>query len=218
MLVDWKLVETVFLDMDGTLLDLHFDNYFWREHVPRRYAEAQGTDVETARNELIQRYRRVEGTLEWYCLDYWTRELRLDIPLLKEEVDHLISVHPHVPEFLEAIRSQGKRVVLVTNAHGKSLSLKMKRTPIGKYLDAVVSAHDLGFPKEEVAFWARLQEREPFEPAQTLLVDDSIAVLRSARTYGIRHLLAVSKPDTRQRSRQVRDFAAVASFEEVMPG
>ena len=26
-MINWQQIDTVFLDMDGTLLDLHFDNY-----------------------------------------------------------------------------------------------------------------------------------------------------------------------------------------------
>ena len=37
----WMRVETVLLDLDGTLLDLAFDNYFWRERVPAAYAAAR---------------------------------------------------------------------------------------------------------------------------------------------------------------------------------
>ena len=37
-MIDWSCIDTVLLDMDGTLLDLHFDNFFWSEHLPRTYA------------------------------------------------------------------------------------------------------------------------------------------------------------------------------------
>ena len=36
-------VDTVLLDMDGTLLDLAFDNYFWQKLVPETWGrEKQG--------------------------------------------------------------------------------------------------------------------------------------------------------------------------------
>ena len=87
-MLNWSLINTVLLDMDGTLLDLHYDNHFWLEHVPRRYAEKHALSLEAAKEALRGRYRQAEGTLDWYCVDYWTRELNLDIALLKEEVDH----------------------------------------------------------------------------------------------------------------------------------
>ena len=216
-MVEWPAVSTVFLDMDGTLLDLHYDNHFWLEHVPRRYAEHHAVTLEVAREVLRARYRAVEGTMAWYCVDYWSEQLGLDIGLLKEEVEHLIAVHPDVVEFLDAVRASGRRAVLVTNAHGKSLALKLRRTRIGGHLDDVVCAHDLGLPKEQPAFWERLQSREPFTPESTLLVDDSLPVLRSAARHGIAHLLAVRQPDSRQPPREIDEFPALDGFAELLP-
>lgn len=217
MKLDWPAIQTVFLDMDGTLLDLHFDNYFWREHVPMRYAQMLGLNLVQAKEELFPRFQKAEGTMEWYCVDYWSNELGLDIAMLKEEVDHLIAVFPHVTDFLDAVRRYGLRVVLVTNAHGKSLSLKMNRTRLGGHFDALICSHDFGIPKENPDFWSRLQDREPFEQQSTLLVDDSLSVLRSAEQYGIRHLLAVLQPDTKGPVRDIVEFPAIHGFLEIMP-
>ncbi len=216
-MTDWNRIDTVLLDMDGTLLDLHYDNHFWLEHVPRRYAERYTLSLEAARAALAERYKRVEGTLDWYCVDYWTRELGLDIALLKEEVNHLIAVHPHVLDFLDAVRTGGKRLVLVTNAHGKSLDIKFRRTQLNGRFDAVVCAHDIGLPKEQPAFWGQMQTVEPFAKERALLVDDSLPVLRSAKTYGVAQLLAVFKPDSRLPEKDVGEFAAIRSFREILP-
>jgi HAD superfamily hydrolase (TIGR01509 family) len=216
--VPWSRIDTVLLDMDGTLLDLHFDNHFWLEYVPQRYAVARGISEAAARKELMARYQDIQGTLDWYCVDHWTRQLGLDIALLKEEVDHLIRVHPHVTDFLDLLQRAGKHRVLVTNAHQKSLDLKMRRTQLRDRLDDVVCAHDLGLPKEDPRFWSRLQQQTAFDPARTLFVDDSLAVLRSAHSYGIRHLLTILLPDSRQAERRVEEFLAVRSFEAVLPG
>lgn len=214
---DWQCIDTVLLDMDGTLLDLHFDNHFWLEHVPKRYAETYGLGEAEAKEKLLSRYQDIQGTLEWYCVDHWTRELGLDIALLKGEVDHLIAVHPHVVEFLDTLKLAGKRRVLVTNAHQRSLELKMDRTRLHDRLDHVICAHDLGMPKEAPAFWDRLQAEESFDPDRTLFVDDSVAVLRSAQRYGISNLLMILFPDTRQAVRERVEFDAVNGFAELLP-
>ena len=216
-MLDWSEIDSVFLDMDGTLLDLHFDNHFWLDHVPRRYAEKNGLTKEQALDELIPRFRSIEGTINWYCVDYWTHELGLDIALLKEEVQHLIQVHPYVTEFLERLAQQGKRRVLVTNAHQKSLALKMKNTPLAGLLDKIISAHELGLPKEEVSFWEKLAAIEKYNPVRTLLIDDNLTALRSAGKYGIRHLLAIYRPDSKADIKDVEEFRAIYSFEEIMP-
>jgi putative hydrolase of the HAD superfamily len=216
-MIAWNAVDTLLLDMDGTLLDLHYDNHFWLEHVPHRYAEVHGLPYETARQELMARYKKAEGTLDWYCVDYWTRELGLDISMLKEEVDHLIAVHPHVLEFLHAVRALKKRVVLVTNAHGKAIDLKFRRTQLGGHFDTVVCAHDLRVPKEHTGFWQKMQALHPFDRSRALLVDDSLPVLRAARDHGVAQLLAVRRPDSRLPEKDVGEFQAIRTFKEIMP-
>ncbi len=216
-MISWNHIDTVLLDMDGTLLDLHFDNHFWQEHVPRRYAEKHGLAPAAAKAELQLRFQRMAGTLEWYCVDYWTRELGLDIPLLKEEVEHLIAVHPHVEEFLVAVRASGKRLLLVTNAHSKALALKLRRTVIGRHFDEIVCAHDFGMPKERLEFWEALQRKHPFDKQTTLFIDDSLPVLRAAQAFGIAQLLAVKHPDSKSPAKDSGDFSAIAGFHEIMP-
>jgi len=215
--IDWSNIETVLLDMDGTLLDLNFDNHFWLHHLPRRYAYHHGISEIQARQHLIERFNAERGTINWYCLDFWSNELDLNIALLKDEVAHLVAIHPHVIDFLDALRINGRRAVLVTNAHQKSLALKMKHTRLDGHLDAVICAHDLGLPKEEAAFWSTLQHHEPYNPAQTLLIDDNLDVLRSAQQGGIGHLLAMARPDSNKPIQDTEEFNAVEHFSEIIP-
>ena len=212
----WREIDTVLLDLDGTLLDLHFDNHFWREHVPLRYAERHGMDVRQAREKLVPLFRSTEGTMQWYCVDYWSDVLDLDIAELKAEVDHLIAVHPHVIDFLDAVRAAGKRILLVTNAHRKALELKLRKTRLGGHFDRVICSHEFGRPKEDPAFWHWLQAREPFDPERTLFIDDSLPVLRAAAGFGIRHLLAVRRPDSREPEKNTEEFEAIDGFEPLV--
>ncbi len=216
-MVNWDNIQNVLLDMDGTLLDLHFDNYFWREHLPTRYAEKHGIALADAKSSLFPRFENVAGTMQWYCLDYWSKELEMDIVTLKKEVAHLIAMHPHVIDFLRVMRRTGKHIALVTNAHQHSLSLKIKHTSIGEYLDAIISSHSIGLPKEEPKFWLKLQKQLPFKPESALLIDDNIAVLQSAKTFGIAHLLAVKHPDSKRPATDSGEFTAIQSFLDIMP-
>lgn len=126
-LLPWHEIDTVLLDMDGTLLDLHYDNHFWLEHLPQRYAELHGVSRAMAEMELQPLFERNAGQLQWYCLDFWSAELKLPVRELKLETAHLIALRPDADTFLAAIQRAGKRVVMITNAHRDSLSLKLER-------------------------------------------------------------------------------------------
>jgi HAD superfamily hydrolase (TIGR01509 family) len=216
MAFPWQAITWVFLDMDGTLLDKHFDDYFWETLVPEEYARRQGLDLALARDLVFARYQLEEGTLNWTDIDFWSRELDLDIPALKEGIRHLIEVHPDGEEFLNFLRSKKKRVALVTNAHYKTLSLKMNHTGLLDYFEAVVSSFDLGTPKEEVRFWEMLQERLHFNPERTLLVDDNAEALAAARSYGIKYPYFKAKSSSQLVPANHPDFPSIVSFRELM--
>ncbi|UXY52716.1 GMP/IMP nucleotidase [Pseudomonas tohonis] len=216
--LNWSAIDTVLLDMDGTLLDLHFDNHFWLEYLPQRYAEHHGISREAADAELVPLFKHHAGQLNWYCTDFWSRELKLSIRDLKREVADLIALRPDADYFLAALRRAGKRVVLITNAHRDSLSLKMERVELAPWFDRLISSHDYGFPKEDQQFWHALQQDSPFDPARTLFIDDSLPILRSARAHGVAHLLAVLQPDSRGALKDTEEFAAVDGYRELVDG
>lgn len=215
--IDWNEIDTVLLDMDGTLLDRHFDDHFWLEHVPRRYAEKNGMTYDAAQEKLHRMFRSQENTLNWTDLDYWSNQLGLDIPVLKEELDHLIAVHPFVTEFLVYLRQHGKAVYLVTNAHGKTLNLKLHRTKIGSYFDGIISAHDLGLPKEDPAFWGKLREKIAYEAERTMLGEDSETNLETARLYGIKYLIYVGRYSSQAAVAISDRFTSIRYFSELVP-
>mgnify|MGYP001169546496 CR=1 FL=1 len=83
-------IDTVILDMDGTLLDLHFDQEVWNRVLPERFAAASGCSVEAARAEVTARMDPAKGTLDWYCLDYWEDVLGINLAALEVEHAHLV--------------------------------------------------------------------------------------------------------------------------------
>jgi len=215
-MLDWQNVDTVLLDMDGTLLDLHYDNHFWLSHLPRRYAEVHGLPLERAQQQLGAEIESRRGTLEWYCLDFWTRELKLDIAAILREIEDRIALRPQTESFLEGLRKLDKRAYLVTNAHRRGLERKLEITGIDRWLDGIVSSHDFGHAKESGHFWHALRKQIDFDPARTLFVDDNEAVLAAARDYGIARLLCIRQPDSRGPLREIADFPAIHQFDEIM--
>ena len=215
--VRWAEVEWVLLDMDGTILDLAFDNYFWRELVPERYALLRGLTLEQARAELLPKFTEVQHTLPWYCTDYWSRITGLDMAGLKREVRSRIAPLAGAVAFLDAIKASGRQLWLATNAHRDSWVLKLEHTGLTSRFDRIHSSHDFGAPKEDARFWERLQAAHPFDARRTLFVDDSLPVLQSAQRYGIGQVMAIRCPDTGLPRREINEFTAVDGLIDLLP-
>lgn len=213
----WAEIDTVLFDMDGTLLDLHFDNRFWRELIPAEYALLHAHEPDLARQRLLAEMDRIRGQLQWYCLDYWVGFTGLDLLALKQRLVGHIAYQPHALDVLDTLRLQGKRLILVTNAHPQVLAFKHAHTGVADHLDQVVSAHALSCAKEEACFWDRLQTVERYEPGRTLLVDDNLAALSTARDAGVRHLRGMRYPDSQGPAVESAHFPLLESLAELLP-
>ena len=212
----WNEIETVLLDMDGTLLDLHYDNQFWLHHLPKRLAQIRGISEAQSQREMKARYESVFGQIQWYCLDYWAESLEMDLENefmpLKRELAHLLALRDDTIPFLDALHESGRQVVLVTNAHPNSLALKIEQTQLDAHIDNLISTHEFGVTKESQLLWERLQARLQFDASRTLFVDDSLPILNAAKTFGIKHLLAVDNPDSTLPNRDINEFPAVRDY------
>ncbi len=215
--VEWAEIDSVLLDMDGTLLDLRFDNWFWSTVVPESYAQANGLSAAAAQARLAPLFAKVAHTLPWYCIDHWSRELDLDIRALKRTVRSHVKFLPGAERFLEKLRLTGKRVVLVTNSHPATLAIKDEQVALTRYFDACYSTHTFGVPKEDATFWPRLIAEEVFDVRRTLFVDDSLPVLESAHRFGIAHLRAVRRPDSARPPAATGPFIAIDAIAELDP-
>jgi HAD superfamily hydrolase (TIGR01509 family) len=215
-MISLKDIEYVLLDMDGTLLDKYFDDYFWEHLVPDKYAEKHHLSFGKAKEELMSRYRAHEGTLNWTDIDFWSHELKLDIPALKEQIRHLIDVHPNAVAFLRALRQHKKKVYMVTNAHYKVLDMKLKKTEIGSYFDKCITSGEIGFPKERQEFWTRLGTVIRFEREKTLLIDDLPEILKVAGDYGIKFLLHKTRASSRKEDSPESGYPVLKDFGELL--
>ncbi len=210
--LDWDSIDTVLLDMDGTLLDLHFDYYFWTQHLPEKYNQIQNGDIQQTTLFIANRLAEKQGQLEWYCTDYWSKQFGLNIIQAQAGVKHLIQERPQAIEFLESLGKHRKNRVLITNSDRPSIELKFANSAIEPLLDQVISSHDYRAAKEDQKFWYELQKNLDFDPATTLFIDDSESVLNAAHQFGIKHLLSIKQPISTQPREDISQFPMIDDF------
>ncbi len=210
-------LSAVVLDMDGTLLDLHFDDQVWNHRLPQIVAARRGCEVDAAKELVATTIEQARGTLDWYCLDYWGALFEVSIHAIERELASLIRPRPGTLEFLQHLAARGIRSVLATNAHPESLAHKLERTGIGRWFSTIRSAHPYGHPKEHAAFWTALADDVGLDPSTSLFVDDNLAVLDAARHFGIAELYGVRRPSSSGTWREYAEYPAVDSLTELIP-
>ena len=164
----------------------------------------------------MPRLRAAEGTLNWYCLDHWSKVLELDLSAIKSQHDERIAWLPGAQDFLRRQRAAGRRLVLATNSHPETLRIKDLKVGVRPFLDAMHSSHEFGAPKEHPEFWERFRAQVPYDPARTAFIDDSPKVLQAARRAGIDCIIAVTAPDSTRPPREPPPgFAHVGAVSEI---
>jgi len=215
--INWQDVETVLLDMDGTLLDLAFDNYFWQTLVPETFSAARGLTPSDAQTQMQAEYHAVQHTLNWYCLDYWSERLGLDIcAMTTAEGPRAVMREDTVP-FLDALKACGKRRILLTNAHPHNLAVKLEHTGLGAHLDLLLSTHTFGYPKEDQRLWQAVVEATGLNPEKTLFIDDSEPILDAAAAFGIRYCLGVTNPDSGLVEKRYQRHPGLNDYRRLIP-
>lgn len=208
----WNQVDDVLLDMDGTLLDRHFDNFFFEEELPRRYAKKHGLGVDEARGKLFALYHAVEGDLNWTDLRYWTKTLGIDVIAMTKELDHLIGFLPHAEDFLRGLNAMGKRISLVTNAHTSGVAIKIARTGLDRHVHRIVDAFQVGYLKMRPEYWPICQRLIGFEPKRTFYLDDDEACLTAAQQYGIGHIFHSAKSSSQLPALRSLKYCSIESL------
>lgn len=213
---EWESISWVLLDMDGTLLDLCFDDTFWRSELPRQYAQQSGIGLDQAQAAVERIATTHYGRLEWYCIDFWSEQLGYDIRPGKSQLAHLIGFRAGALAFLKWLKHSGRHVILATNAHPDSIALKDTQTDLLQWVDDIHHAHSAGAPKESADYWQWLQKKTGFLPDQALFIDDNDHILDAAKAAGVRHLVGVKTPNSNSPERQSR-YLAFDHFQELYP-
>jgi len=188
--MDLKRLENILIDMDGVLLDTAYDNHFWQEHIPTRYAELKSMNIDQAIKITHSLFHYKKGYKDRYDLDYWSNMLGLDIEQEKLSANMIdkIKLKKGAIDFLEKYHKE-KNLFLVTNAHRKTLNIKMKKFPLIKYFKKIICSHELKYVKEEIPFWFILRNKLGVDYDKSVLIEDTIDNVKSAYHAGLKSIL-----------------------------
>ena len=76
-------------------------------------------------------------------------------------------------------------MILITNAHRKTLNIKLQKYDLSPYFDEMVCAHELHYVKEDVQLWYMLRSRYRIDFEKTVLIEDTIKNIYTGLSAGI---------------------------------
>ena len=182
----FKDIECLLIDMDGVILDNAYDNDFWQNQIPEVIADNKGIAFDDAKRLAIQIFNYKKNTKDWYDVDYWSNMLDIDIEAQKrsEKSFSRISLYDGVIDTLSVLKNKTK-MILITNAHRKTLNIKLEKYNLTPYFDEMVCAHELNYVKEDIQLWYMLRSKYRLDYEKPLLVEDTINNINVGLSAGI---------------------------------
>ena len=194
-----KVMKNFLIDLDGVILNLDYDNFFWQKHIPKVYAELHKISFKDACLVTKQIFNYKRKTKDWYDIDYWSNMLNVDIKKEKEDNIEKIDIMKGAVEFLESLVKKNKNLFLITNAHEKTLKIKLKKYNIKKYFKDIICSHQLSYIKEEIQFWYILKNKLNISFKNSVLIEDTLDNLIAAHSAGLENLIYISKEESKSR-------------------
>lgn len=209
-------IDTIFLDLDGTLLDLAYDNYFWHDHIPNLIAKKNKLPFEKVKIEFENIYKSKQNTIEWYSLDYWSKIFEIDLKNEVLKTKNKIKIFPNAHNLLTNLKKRKIRIILLTNCPRDMLDIKLTQTQLWGFFDKIISSEDYGFSKEDDRFWHNLNTAIDFNKMNTLFVDDSENVLNCASRNGIKNIFYIKFPDSNKEGQIIKNFNPLDSIDLIV--
>lgn len=174
------------VDMDGVILDNTYDNNFWQNQIPGVISKNKNISFEDAKRLAVQIFNYKKNTKDWYDVDYWSNMLNVDIEAEKRSSISFdrIQLYEGVTKTLNKLKDNF-RLILITNAHRKTLNIKLEKYNLSPYFENMICAHELHYVKENIQLWYMLKSRFKLDYTKTLLIEDTINNIKVGLSAGI---------------------------------
>ncbi len=200
-------------DLDGTLIDSAGHHWVaWRDTLAAEGRPVQPGDFADTfgkrNDEILHQLFGRELDAGWIERVSETKELAYRLRLREQGLE----AAPGAFEWLARLHGTGWKQALASSAPRPNIDAVFEALALGRFLDAVVSADEVGRGKPDPAIFLEAARRLDLAPARCVVVEDAPAGLEAARRAGMASIGVLSAHHP-----TLRADVVVASLERLPP-
>jgi len=167
-----KSLKIISFDVDGTLVDLEYNDLIWFKEIPELVAKKKKVSFERSLKFVCEEYAKLgEHNLNWYDINYWISYFGIEISPDKifEKYEPQVKIYPEVIPLLEELKK--KYILIVITAMPREFLIpKMKN--LEKYFKFSFSALSDFKELKNSEIYSKISKALNVHPEQILHIGD----------------------------------------------
>ena len=167
-----KSLRIISFDVDGTLVDLEYNDLIWFKEIPELVAKKKKISFEKSLKFVHEEYAKLgEHNLNWYDINYWISYFGIEISPDKifEKYEPQVKIYPEVIPLLEELKK--KYILIVITAMPREFLIpKMKN--LEKYFKFSFSALSDFKELKNSEIYSKISKALKVPPKQILHIGD----------------------------------------------
>ena len=167
-----KSLKIISFDVDGTLVDLEYNDLIWFKEIPELVAKKKKISFEKSLKFVHEEYAKLgEHNLNWYDINYWISYFGIEISPDKifEKYEPQVKIYPEVIPLLEELKK--KYILIVITAMPREFLIpKMKN--LEKYFKFSFSALSDFKELKNSEIYSKISKALKVPPKQILHIGD----------------------------------------------
>ncbi len=167
-----KSLRIISFDVDGTLVDLEYNDLIWFKEIPELVAKKKKISFEKSLKYVHEEYAKLgEHNLNWYDINYWISYFGIEISPDKifEKYEPQVKIYPEVISLLEELKKK-YTLIVITAMPREFLIPKMKN--LEKYFKFSFSALSDFKELKNSEIYSKISKALKVPPKQILHIGD----------------------------------------------
>ncbi len=171
-MIEKKELKIISFDVDGTLVDLEYNDLIWFKEIPELVAKKKKISFERSLKYVYEEYTKLgEHNLNWYDINYWVTYFGLKVSPKKilEKYESQVKIFPEIIPLLEELK-KNFILIVITAMPREFLIPKMKK--LEKYFKFSFSALSDFKELKNSEIYSKISKALNVHPKQILHIGD----------------------------------------------